>query len=116
MVSRRGSVFSGCLTLILVTAIFIFVATHVGRPYYRYYQFRDAVQQQARFATVRSDTVIQRALWATADSLELPEEAFHIRIARSPRAIRIWTMYTDHWVVGSYTRPVYFDIDVEHAL
>ena len=116
MVNRRGSAFSGCLTLLMVTLIIGHVGSKVGQPYYRYYQFRDAAAQQARFAALRSDTAIRNALWATADSLSMPESAYHLRILHKGRGIRIVGAYTDRWQLWRYVRPVHFEIDVEQSL
>jgi hypothetical protein len=116
VVVRRGSVASGCLTILLLLALLLFVGIHVGGPYYRYYQFRDAAKQEARFGTMHTDDMIRKSLLAQADSLGLPEEAYFIRIQRTQRAIRIQSSYGDSWTIGSYTRPVHFDLDIQDTL
>ena len=116
MVARRGSAASGCLTILLLVALLAFVGMHVGGPYYRYYQFRDAAKQEAHFATMHTDDVIRKSLVAQADSLGLPEEAYFIRIQRTQHTIHIKSSYGDSWTIGTYTRPVYFDVDIQDTL
>ena len=116
MVSRRGSAFSGCLTLLLLTAAVGYLGYHVGQPYYRYYEFRDAIEQAARFATMHTDDRVREIVWTAADSLSLPEAAYHVGVERTSHAIHIRSSYDDQWTLGRYVRPVHFKIDVEHPL
>jgi hypothetical protein len=114
--NRRGTSSIGCLTMIAIVVAIVYLAIEIGQPYFRYYKFRDAAHQEARFATLRSDDAIRQNLWTSADSLALPEEAYHIKIARTPRIIRISVRYDDSWTVLSYTRQVQFEFDVEDTL
>lgn len=116
MVNRRGTSSIGCLTVLAFLAVAIFIGVHVGEPYYRYYQFRDAVQQEAHFATFRTDSALRADIWANADSLVLPDGAYRVFINRSPRSIRIRTAYDDVWSLWMYQHPVHFAIDVNNAL
>ena len=84
MVNRRGSTEMGCLSWLLIVAIIVYVGINVGAPYMRYYRFRDAVDQQVRYATFRNDDAMREEIWAAADSLGLPEEAYHVTVERAP--------------------------------
>lgn len=116
MVSRRGSSSLGCLSTLAVLSALAYVAVHVSEPYFKYYRFRDAVTQEARFASLRTDDAIRQDIWANADSLALPEGAYHARIKRTTRTIAIDVEYDDSWSVLSYERPVHFAISVRHDL
>jgi hypothetical protein len=116
MVRRRGGAQLGCLGWLLVIAVLGYVGTHVAEPYMRYYRFRDAVDQQVRYATFRNDDGIRKEIWAAADSLGLPEEAYHVTVERAPSAIRIFGSYDDHWQVLRYRRDVHFILDREGPL
>jgi hypothetical protein len=116
MVSRRGSATTGCLTWLLGFVVLLYVGVHVGEPYYRYYRFRDEVNQQARFGTFRPDSVIRKDIIAAADSFDLPEAASRLRILRDSKSIRISGSYVDQWTLLSYTRPVLFTIVAEGRL
>ncbi len=111
MVKRRGAAGVGCLGWILVVAIVSYVGMHVSAPYMRYYRFRDAVDQQVQYATFRNDDAIRKELWAAADSIGLPEPAYHVNVERSTGAIRVFTDYDDQWQLGDYIRFVHFKID-----
>jgi hypothetical protein len=116
MVNRWGASSLGCLLNILVLVILIYAGVQIGEPYFHYYSFKDAMEQEARFASMRPDSVIQRRLWANADTLGLPPGAYHIHIIRNPHLVRITTSYDDMWAIGPYERPIHFDIDVLHSL
>jgi hypothetical protein len=116
MVSRRGRAELGCLGWIFILAIVVYTGLHVGAPYMRYYRFRDAVEQQARYATFRNDDAIRKEIWAAADSLGLPEEAYHVTVERAPRAIRVFGSYDDSWQMFRYRRIVHFIIEEEGQL
>lgn len=114
MVIRRAATELGCLAWILIIAITVYVGIHVGAPYMRYYRFRDAVDQQVRYATFRNDDGIRKEIWAAADSLDLPEEAYHVTVERAPSLIRIFGSYDDSWQLFRFTRPVHFIVN-EHG-
>lgn len=116
MVNRRGVSRAGCLTWVLAIAIIVYLGVNIGAPYMRYFRFRDAVQQQVRYATFRNDDAIRQEIWAAADSLGLPEEAYHVTVERAPRSIRIFGSYDDLWQVLRYTRDVHFIIDEQGPL
>jgi len=114
--NRRGATTGGCLVTMLILGAAGYSAIQIGEPYYKFYQFKDAAQQEARFASLRSDDAIKRNLTAAADTLGLPEAAYHFKIVRGPNAIHIQSSYDDSWTVGPYTRPVHYDLDVEDTL
>lgn len=113
MRARRGASSLGCLvTLLLVVAITYF-AVNVGEVYLRYYQFADAMRQEARFASRRDDATIRRRLQARADSLGLPPGADKIRVRRAQRFISISSEYYETIELPGTTREVYFNPRVE---
>lgn len=114
MVMRRGSADSGCLGWLLSLAVITYLVIHMGAPYLRYYRFRDAVEQQVRYATFRKDDAIREDIWAAADSLGLPEEAYHVTVERTPSSIRIFGAYDDAWKLLRYHRAVHFILN-EHG-
>lgn len=111
MVTRRGGALFGCLVWAILFVGAAYAASEIGAPYYRYYRFADVAAQEARYATIRSDSAMRLALWASADSLGLPEDAYHLSIVRTPNRVSISTDYDDAWVVPGFRRPVHFQID-----
>ncbi len=85
----------GCLMPILLIVIAAYVARPFGEAYFRYYQFRDAMAQEARFSSSRSDDVITSHLRNLADSLELPRNAGQVRISHTPSGVTIWSDYEE---------------------
>ena len=95
MVRRRGATSLGCLIPVLVLAVGAYLAYGFGEAYFRYYQFKDAMGQEARFATTISDEAITLRLSALADTLQLPPGAELITITRSPTTITISSDYDE---------------------
>ena len=95
MVNRRGASRLGCLLPLLIIAVAGYFAFDFGSAYFRYYQFKDSMGQEARFATTRTDDQITAHLSALADSLGLPEEAKTITISHGPSTITISSDYDE---------------------
>jgi len=95
VVSRPGVSRLGCLIVLLILAVGAYIAVDFGEAYFRYYQFKDAMGQEARFATTKTDDQITERLVALADSLQLPPGAELISIQRSPSVITISSDYDE---------------------
>lgn len=116
MVSRRrGASTLGCLFTMLIVVALVYFGVNVGAPYFRYYQFRDAMQQEARFAERKTDSQIITALRLKADSLSLPAPAHKINVRRTPSRITIWTDYAETIDFPFVTRDITFRPVVERA-
>ncbi|MEJ7813076.1 MAG: hypothetical protein WKG32_21870 [Gemmatimonadaceae bacterium] len=73
----------------------MYFGSHLGEVYLRYYQFRDAMRQEARFASGLSNGEIAAHLRAKADSLGLPSGAADVRVQRTRATITISTAYRE---------------------
>jgi len=93
--ARRGAGKLGCLFSILLLVTAGYFGVNIGEVYLRYFEFRDAMVQEARFAKTRTDDDIRRRLAALADSLGLPEEAARVSVRRSANVIRIRSEYVE---------------------
>jgi hypothetical protein len=93
VVVRRGASTLGCLLPLLVVALAAYIGRDFGEAYFRYYQYRDAMREEARFATIRSDEVITSHLRTLVDSLDLPHNAGAVRISHTRDGITIWSDY-----------------------
>lgn len=91
--TRAGRGSMGCLVLLMVLAAIGYFGLGVGQVYWNYFQYRDRMQQEARFAGSRTDGVIKRRITMFADSLGLPEGAKHVRVRRQAKHIYIWAEY-----------------------
>jgi hypothetical protein len=95
MVNRRGESRIGCLLPLLILAVAAYFAVGFGEAYFRFYQFKDAMGQEARFSTDRTDDQITKRLTALADSLQLPPGAELISIERTPSTVTISSDYDE---------------------
>jgi hypothetical protein len=95
VVARKGASTLGCLIPLLILAVVIYFAIDFGTAYFRYYQFKDAMRQEARFSYERTDEQITKHLVALADTLELPVGANLITILRSPSNVSISSDYDE---------------------
>jgi len=95
VVIRRGASRLGCLIPLLILAVGAYVAVDFGEAYFRFYQFKDAMGQEARFATTKTDDQITARLSALADTLQLPPGAELISIQRTPTLITISSDYDE---------------------
>ena len=95
MVARRGASTLGCLIPLLILALGAYIAVDFGEAYFRFYQFKDAMGQEARFAATRTDDQITGHLSALADSLSMPPGAELITITRSNTQVTISTDYDE---------------------
>jgi seryl-tRNA(Sec) selenium transferase len=87
----------GCLVPLLIVSIIGYFAAHASDAALRYYRFRDAMQQEARFAhrPTRTDDRIRARLRSMADSLEVPVTGRRIDIRRTEQRIRIGANYSE---------------------
>lgn len=104
----RGASTLGCLFSLLVVAAIAYFGVNIGAPYWRYYQFRDAFQQETRFAERKTDAQIVSTLRLKADSLALPPEAQRINVRRTPGDISIWAEYAETIAFPFVTKDVTF--------
>jgi hypothetical protein len=95
VVNRRGETRLGCLLGLLILVVGIYFGIDFGEAYFRYYQFKDAMGQEARFATTKTDDQITSRLSALADTLQLPPGADSIQIERSQSVITISSDYDE---------------------
>jgi hypothetical protein len=95
VVNRRGASRIGCLLPLLLLAVGAYFAIDFGNAYFRFYQFKDAMGQEARFASTRTDDQITGHLSALADSLEMPPGAELVTISRSGNVVTISSDYDE---------------------
>jgi hypothetical protein len=92
----------------LVVVAIAYFGVNVGGPYWRYYRFRDAFEQEARFADRKTNAEIITSLRWKADSLALPAEAHRINVRRTQADIIIWAEYAETIDFPFVTRDVAF--------
>lgn len=114
MVSRRRGVSTrGCLFGLLIVAVLAYFGVNIGAPFFRYYQFRDAMHQETRFAGRKTDEQIETTLRLKADSLGLPSRAHNVHVSRVGNRITIWAEYEETVEFPYVTREIDFRPVVE---
>ncbi len=92
---RRGASRLGCLLSVVLFGVLLYLGLRVGKVYFRYYEYRDAMKQEVRFRTSQTDVQITTRLQAIADSLGLPEEAGDVTVTRSGGQITVEAQYVE---------------------
>ena len=95
MVKRPGASTLGCLIPLLVLAVVAYFGYPAGEAYFRFYQYKDAMGQEARFASTVTDEHIRKRLVALADSLHMPTGAELLSIERTPGTVTISAEYDE---------------------
>ena len=106
--SRRGVGTLGCVFSIFMVLAIGYFGMNIGRPFWNYFQFKDRMQQEARFASKRSDITIQKRLRTFADSLGLPENAHKVKVRRRTGTIEIWAEYYELVELPGIVKEFYF--------
>ena len=98
---ERGKIRFGCLVMIALVVVVIYLAKDFGAVYFRYYEMNDEVSSQASFAPGLTDQAIRDRLVSKADSLGIPlgPKDWQIKRTRSPSEITISGTYTDSVVI-----------------
>lgn len=108
MVTRPGRSTLGCLFMLLIAVAVGYFGVNAGESYWRFFQFRDVMQQEAKFAKQKSNDQILLRLRAAADSLGLPEEASMISIHRTADSITIGADYDEHVEMPMYVKAIHY--------
>ena len=109
MVSGRGGLGRlGRLLWLLVAVAVAYFAFNVGEAYVRFYRFRDAMRQEARFAERSTDGDIRNRLSALAVKIGVPEEGTRVQVRRTPSRIFIWADYDEQIELPFVGRTIHF--------
>jgi hypothetical protein len=111
--ARPGSSSLGCLFMLLLLSAAVYFGVNVGEVFFRFYQYKDAMRQEVRFASHNSDAAILRHLRVQADSLGLPEAAGEVSLQRDGRHIEIESEYYEHIELPLFVREVRFNPHAE---
>lgn len=106
----------GCLFSLLIVAAVGYFGVNVGEVYWRFYQYRDDMVQEVRFAAHNQNDAIANRLAAEADSLGLPDPAGHVLIRRSSSAISIESYYDEPVELPGHVRELHFHPRAEGPL
>ena len=93
---ERGEGRLGTLFGIVVLAVFIYLGVKIVPILINVYEFRDSIEEQARFAALprHDDEVVKHAILLKARELQLPVGAKDVIVNRSSSRIDIQVRYT----------------------
>jgi hypothetical protein len=108
MVKRSGRSSLGCLLSLLLVSVAVYVGVNLFEVYWRYFEFRDAMRQEVRFAAQITDDKMKLHLAALADSMGLPDDAAHVTVVRTGQTVSVSADYVERVVFPIYTRTIRF--------
>ena len=93
---ERGEGRIGTLFGVLVLAVFIYLGVKIVPLLINVYEFRDSIEEQARFAALprHDDDVVKKTILRKAQELELPVGSKDVIVNRSSTRIDIQVKYT----------------------
>lgn len=106
---RRGGTRMGCLLYLLIVSAILYFGVHAGEVYWRYLQYKDAMDQEVRFRGFLPDARIKAALQAVADSLGLPEDAGVVTVTRKAGRVTVQAHYEEVIELPGFRREVHFE-------
>ena len=113
MVVRRGATKLGCLVQCLVIATIGYFGWGAGEVYLRYLNWKDVVEQEARFRAAKSIPEIRQRIKFLADSLGMPEEAGIALVRKTAKQTFIESHYDETIMLPGYRREVHFEVKVQ---
>jgi hypothetical protein len=99
--------------LLLLVSAAVYFGVNAGEVFFRFYQYKDAMRQEVRFAAHNSDAAILRRLRLQADSLGLPEAAGEVTLQRDGRHIEMESEYYEHIELPLFVREIRFNPHAE---
>jgi hypothetical protein len=109
VVSRRGITKLGCLIWLLIVTAIGYFGLHFGEAYYRYLQYKQAMDAEVRFRSFLPDERIIKNLKAQADSIGLPDDAKIITIKRDNGRITIEAHYEETIELPGKKKDIHFE-------
>jgi hypothetical protein len=108
--NERGEGKFGTMVGLLVLALVIYLGFKIIPVMVRGYEFRDYLEEQARFGSVRSsDDEVRKRILKKAQRLELPVKGGNIKVNRTPHRFDINVKYTVPIETPIYTYNWVFD-------
>jgi hypothetical protein len=102
------------LVKLVIAAAVIHATWRAGTAYWRYYQFRDGLQQTAQFSGVRSENELQDRAYEIARQYEVPIEPGRITVRRVENHTLIDATYVEQIeLVPRYYYPYQFTVSVD---
>jgi hypothetical protein len=79
---------------LLIVALVLNAAWHVGSAYWQHYQFEDAVKEAAQFTGRAKAEDLTARVYELADKWEIPLEADAVKVTKAQRRITVDAAYS----------------------
>jgi hypothetical protein len=97
-----------------IAALIINASWRVGSVFWRYYRFKDEVQQAALFGSSRSESDLQKSVVETAERMQLPVAPESVSVHREENHTFINATYTEQvQLVPTYYFPYQFNMNLD---
>ena len=106
---RRGATKLGCLMTLLIVAAVGYFGAGAGEAYWRFFNYQDAMKQEATYRSQQPIPQLRARLRVLADSLGLPSDAGIVSIKRTAHEIFIEAHYDEVIVLPGYSREIHFE-------
>jgi hypothetical protein len=113
VVARRGATKLGCLVQLLVLAAVVHFGWPIAQVYLRHERFKDAVEQIVRMHAQKPIPEIRQRIQATADSLEMPEDAGIAMVKKQSGKTIVESHYDVTFILPGTTRDKHFEVKVQ---
>jgi hypothetical protein len=99
---------------LLIAALIVYATAHVGAAAWKYYQFRDAVEQEARFGNAKSTSALHRRVLEVAGDHGIELAFDDVAVQREGEWTRVTVRYVDvvQLVPELYSREQELNVDV----
>jgi hypothetical protein len=102
------------LIKLIVAALIIHATWRAGTVYFRYYQFKDGVQQTAQFSGTRSEGELHNRVMELANQMQVPLDSERLRVRREDNHTLIDATYDERIeVLPRYYYPWQFRVNVD---
>lgn len=83
------------LIKLIIAALVVHATWRAGTVYFRYYQFKDAVQQTAQFSGTRSENALRDRVLEIAKELQVPLDSDRVTVRRQDNHTLIDATYDE---------------------
>ena len=102
------------LVKLIVAALIIHATWRAGTVYFRYYQFKDGVQQTAQFSGTRSEGDLHNRVMELANQMQVPLDSERLRVRREDNHTLIDATYDERIeLLPRYHYPWQFRVNVD---
>jgi len=99
---------------LLIAALILNAGWHIGNAYYKYYNFKDDVQQAALFGNSKSEVELQNRVLQLASQSQLPLAAENVSVRRENEHTFVNAAYTEQvQIVPTYFYPYEFKMNLD---